>query len=95
MRDGNVWYWAQHVAGKIRCWEDCFINQPIFPCCEDEANQVERIKKIYLNKGTKNYEIINDMYETWDWNLMEKKCDKILKDFNGNLDAMTNMLNEE
>ncbi len=93
MIDASDWYHAQHIAGKIRCWEDIFINHPIFPRCVEEAKQIERIKKIYLQKSD-YHEIINDMYETWDWNLMEKKCDSLFESFYGNLNAMTNVTDE-
>ena len=79
-------YRAQHCAGKIRCWEKMFIEKPIYGYDDKYKTIIEKIKKNYLYRS-KHGEFVTDMYEVWDWNLLIKKCDKVMKDFDGNIDA--------
>lgn len=87
IRNESDHYYAAHCAGKLRCWEEAFIKNPIDSYCDEEKRIVEKTLELYLCKH-KYHEIIKDMYEAWDWNLMIEKCDEVLRQYDGNLDAM-------
>ena len=81
------YYHIYRCVGKIRCWEEVFINHPIEYYGNQAAEHVKKIKKNYLERD-RFHMIIKDMYEAWDWDIMIEKCDEILKQYNGDLSAI-------
>ncbi len=80
------YYHAQHCAGKLRCWEEVFIINPIAESCEHEEQTVNRIKEKVLNEG-EYHDMIKDMYKVWDWEKMLDKCKEIYTNNQCNLYA--------
>lgn len=80
------YYHAAFRAGTIRCWEEYFIANPIAVHNDKESKIVEIIQNCF-DKQQPQHELFKDMYEAWDWDLMIQKCDRILIDNGGNLNA--------
>ena len=81
IRDSSDLYHMEHCVGKIRCWEELFINHPIKINCNDAKKQIKKIRTKYFCDSDYR-KCICELYEIWDWNYMISKCDQILTNSN-------------
>lgn len=68
-------YKAQHIAGKIRCWEKLLTKGML----DEKSNcEVKTIKNYFWNDNNFSF-LVKEMYDCWDWEMMLQKCDLLLQ----------------
>lgn len=87
IENDDVFYYAQHCAGKLRSWEEMFVHNPAALYRYKENQLVKQIKEDVLREYP-YHEIIKDMYDIWDWSYMINKCEELYKRYNGDLNSL-------